>query len=116
MIRMLLLLVAASFLFAGSAWADSPTAEPQDEAVAEAKAKGDEARPEKVRLSTHDRWRGRPYLSTSGIRDPRDVQLPRMNQPASSGRFSAEGTAELRNEALNKRLPLPHPMGSVYPF
>ncbi len=124
MIRLMLLVVAASFLWTGAAMANSetesrketPTAEVQQPTEAKTTAATEAKAPARVRMSTRDRWRGRPYTRAVAVENAeRDVQLLPIDQPIPSAGF-AEDSVQLRNEALNKSLHFAVSAGSSLPF
>lgn len=124
MIRLMLLTVAASFLWTGAAMANSetescketPAAEAQQPTEAKATAPAEAQAPATVRVSTRDRWRGRPYVRGVAVENAeRDIQLLPIDRPIPKGSF-AEDSVQLRNEALNKSLHMAVSAGSTLPF
>ncbi len=105
--------VFASLFLAAPALADSQTStnpEPATEQAAAVESEATAGEPAAIerRLSTRERWRGKPYVRAASLPDdPRAFMLPRLNNPTTPSAFNS-GSVELRNEALNKQLPLPN--------
>ncbi|MCP3983693.1 MAG: hypothetical protein GY723_04855 [bacterium] len=122
MTRMLLLVIAVSFLSTGAALADSETGVRKEAPAAETNLSKPAVQPTVAkapadhRVSTRDRWRGRPYLRGVAIENAeRDIQLMPVDQPIPRG-GSAEGSTGLRAEALNKSLHFAVSAGGTLPF
>jgi hypothetical protein len=80
-----------------------------------------QAAPAKRRLTTAERWRGRPYLRAAEnelIRsEALDKRLPPAQPPFSSGfGLNTAGSEVLRSHALDRNIPLSMPGGLVNSF
>jgi len=116
MIRLGLFLIAALVLAAPAAWADPGTSDGATVAVkASAPGGGAEAKPTakaRRRLTTSERWRGKPYLSAedSLLRaQALDKAIPAIqNGYASGGAFGFQGieSEEQRQRALDRAMPI----------
>ncbi len=118
MIRLGLALLVALLLALPAAWAGA--LEPGDgkpwEVAFAASGQGPEAAPrsERRRLTTEERWRGRPYLKAAEDAQLRGQALDRSIMPSETnfgttgahGLQSSDGAA-LRREALDKSMPVP---------
>ena len=124
MTRLITILAAFAFatLVAPAALADdAKTATPTDTTIAAADNDPAPVERKRQRLSRRDRWRGAPYLRAQEDvpRPQSDLILPAYNNQASRGSvFNDPVDPFVRQEAMNKALPMVNPIfqGSGLPF
>jgi hypothetical protein len=112
--RLLVSALTFSLVATAALASDQPAGEKETAVVTSNEASSVESAPAKRRLTTAERWRGRPYLrSAEGelVRsEALDKRLPPAQPPFTSGfGLNTAGSEVLRSHALDRNIPLAVP-------